>query len=197
MCLLHTENTRMDLCDAFFSIWFFFHFNVWVMCLMQSVMQSFHERPLNWFMYTRAAILVRNSTSAPHPVLLWSAMTTSRSRSPVSRKGESKRRAMARIAELEKQLADRDALVLDMRALAMDKLEIIADLRYRLKRRSSRHHWRPMWYCPICMRQKERGLIHARHIIATCMHMNMKFDDCWSHARHIMPHAHAPAGGIW
>ena len=87
-----------------------------------------------------------------HPVLLWSAMTTSRSRSPVSRKGESKRRAMARIAELEKQLAERDALVLDMRALVMDKLEIVADLRYRLKRRSSRHPWRPI--CPFCMKTR-------------------------------------------
>ena len=66
-------------------------------------------------------------------------MANSRSRSPVvARKGESKRKAMAEIAALKKQLADRDNLVLDMRALVMDKLEIIADLRYRLRRRNSR-----------------------------------------------------------
>ena len=47
---------------------------------------------------------------------------------------------MAQIAELKKQLVDRDKVIREMRYLVVDKIEIIADLRIQLRRRSLRYH---------------------------------------------------------
>ena len=96
-------------------------------------------------MYTRAAILVRDSIS----ILLPFVMANTRSRSPVAREvesdirtmlrmrdqrspGESKRRALAQIAELKKQLEVKDNLIGDLRAKVMDKNEVIVDLKVQL-----------------------------------------------------------------
>ena len=75
-------------------------------------------------------------------------MSSTRSRSPVAREVESdlrilgsKRRALALIAELKKQLEVKDALIGDLRAKVMEKNEVIVDLKVQLTEEKNRDRW--------------------------------------------------------